>query len=134
VLVTGTLSPFTDEAGVCPCELLMFLLSETGESSELSSTVFGGDASPADGQYKGSVSMSHLFTAPSGVEVGYAIIAQITPTLTPSAGNTADTFVSLQATYVPFTEDGGNPTMPSTTAGRPDLRFGKWPFGNHKIH
>jgi hypothetical protein len=134
VLVTGTLAPFTDENGICPCELAMFLLSETGEFSEQSFTVFGADASPYDNNYKGSASMSHLFTAPSGVEVGYAIIAQIVPTLSPSPDQVADAYFSLQATYVPFAADGGNAPEPIVTAGRPKLPFGSWPFGDHKMN
>jgi S-layer family protein len=134
VLATGTLAPFTDEAGVCPCEVAMILLSEVGEASPQSFTVFGADASPYDSQYKGSVSMSYLFTVPSGTEVGFAIIAQIVPTTAPSPAQVADTYASLQAITVPFALDGSNPAPPITSTGRPKLPFGTWPFGDHKMN
>jgi hypothetical protein len=134
VLATGTLAPFTDEAGVCPCEVAMILLAETGEFSPVSHAMFGADASPYDSQYKGTVSMSYLFTAPSGTEVGFAIIAQIVPTSAPSLAQVADTYASLQAITVPFAADGSNPPPFITTSGRPKLPFGKWPFGDHKMN
>jgi hypothetical protein len=133
VQVQGNLAAWTDEAGVCPCEVVMALLSEVGEISTVAFQVIGTEASPPNNFFEASASVSHLFTVPSGTEVGFALLAQITPTLPPSPENEADAFFSLQATYVPFTEDGGNPTLPITTAGRPDLPFGKWPFGDHKI-
>ena len=133
VLVNGTLAPFTDENGVCPCELAMILLSEVGELSAESHTVISSEASPYDNNYKGSASISHLFTVPTGVEVGFAIIAQIVPTLAPSPDQEADTFFSIQATSVPFAADGGNPAPPIVVTGRPKLPFGSWPFGNHKM-
>jgi hypothetical protein len=133
VQVQGNLAAWTDEAGVCPCEVIMALLSEVGEISTIAFTVIGTEASPNQGYYEGSVSVSHLFTVPTGVEVGFAILAQITPTTDPTVGNTADAFFSLQAVTVPFGIDGGNPTAPITTTSHPKLPFGKWPFGTHKI-
>lgn len=128
VLVNGTISVATDEGGICPCDLRMALLSEIGEMSPISSTVIGDVASPDDSTRRGSISMSYLFTVESGVEVGFAIIAAIFPTLTPSPENVADTEFSLQATYVPFAADGSNPAPPIIVAGEPDLPFGQWPF------
>jgi hypothetical protein len=134
VQVQGNLAAWTDEAGVCPCEIVIALLSETFEISTIAFQMIGTDASPNQGFYEGSVSVSHLFTVPTGVEVGFALIAQISPTTNPTVGNTADAFFSLQAVTVPFGIDGGNPTEPIATTSRTTLPFGKWPFGEHKIN
>lgn len=128
VLVTGSLAVSTDENGVCPCDLRMALLSEVGEISPISSTIINDTASPEDGTRQGSVSMSYLFTVPTGEQVGFAIIAAISPTLSPSPENAADSQFSLQATYVPFDATGGNPPEPIIVTGEPDLPFGTWPF------
>jgi hypothetical protein len=133
VLVQGNLAAFTDEAGVCPCEIVIALLSEVGEISTIGFQMIGTDPSPSQSYYEASASISHLFTVPSGTLVGFALLAQITPTTNPSLANVADAFFSLQATYVPFTANGGNPPLPVVTAGKPDLPFGSWPFGDHKI-
>jgi hypothetical protein len=128
VLVNGAISVTTNEAGVCPCDLRMALISEIGEISPISSTVIADLASPDDGTRRGTVSMSYLFTVPSGTEVGFAILAIILPTLTPSPENIAETDLSLQATYVPFAADGTNPSPPIVIAGEPNVPFGRWPF------
>ncbi len=128
VLVNGTIAASTDEAAICPCELRMALLSEIGEMSPISSTQIADVGSPEDGERRGSGSMSYLFTVPTGIEVGFAIIAIISPTLTPSPENVASSEYSLQATYVPFAADGGNPPEPIVVTGEPTLPFGSWPF------
>jgi hypothetical protein len=135
VQAQGNFAAWTNEAGVCPCEIVIALLSETGELSTISLQIIDTEASPAQGYFEGSASISHLFPVPSGTEVGFALIAQITPTNAPTAGSghIAEYFFSLQATYVPFAEDGGNAPAPVVTAGRPKLPFGKWPFGDHKL-
>ena len=134
VQVQANLAAWTDEAGVCPCEIVILILSETFEISTFAFQVIGSEASPAQDFYEGSASVSHLFTVPSGTTVGFALLAQITTTNPPSLTNEADAFYSIQATYVPFGADGGNPPLPTTTASRPKLPFGKWPFDNPKAN
>jgi hypothetical protein len=131
VLVHGNLAAWTDEAGVCPCEVVIALLSEVGEISTIAFQVIGTEASPSNNFFEASASVSHLFTVPSGTQVGFALLAQITPTLPPSPENVAEAFFSLEATYVPFAADGGNPTIPVVTSAQPKLPFGKWPFKNN---
>jgi hypothetical protein len=133
VLAEANLGAWTDEAGVCPCEIVIAILSETGEFSTIAMQMIGSDASPNQGYYEGSASVSHLFAVPSGTEVGFALLAQITPTTDPTAGHVAEYFYSLQATYVPFAGDGSNPVVPTSTTGHPKLPFGKWPFADHKM-
>lgn len=126
VLVQGNLQAFTDQLGVCPCELMIFLLSDSGEVSEAATTVFGLP-SPADTDFKGSASWSHLFTAQSGTTATYFLVAQISPTLAPLALSVSEVSWSLQATAVPFNATGENPTFPvpgTSTA----LPFGTAPF------
>ncbi len=131
VLVTANMSAYTNEPGICPCEFAMALISELGEVSIPVYTMIGGDASPADGEFRGAMSVSHLFTVPSGTLVGFAIITLLTPTLAPSPDPEfhADAFYSIQAAYVPFDGLGENPPAPVVTAGD-NLPFGTWPFGD----
>jgi S-layer homology domain len=123
VLGTGSIDVFTDEAGVCPCELRMALFSSDGEISAIGSTIISDTPSPDDGYRKGGVSMSHLFTVKSGASTGFTILVAIYTTNPPSLGNVADATFDLQATYVPFQFDGGNPPALATT------RLSKPPFG-----
>lgn len=124
VLATGSVSAFTDEPGVCPCELRIALFSEDGEIGTIVSTMISDEASPDDGSRKGSASASHLFTVSSGVSTGFTILAVIYPTNPPSlVGFTADAEFDLQATYVPFAFDGSNPPALSTA------KVTKPPFG-----
>jgi hypothetical protein len=106
----------------------MALLSEIGEISATTSTIIGAEASPNDNTRHGSVSMSHLFTVPTGMSVGFAIIAVMFPTFSPSPENAAELEWDLQATYVPFDATGANPPEPIIVTGEPDLPFGTWPF------
>lgn len=123
VLVTGYFTAWTNEIGVCPCEVYAYLWDP--DSDEFSQAVFdniGSESAPSadpDGPYfQGSVSISHLFTAPSGAARTYYVVARIIPTTPPSA--TSETIVTgwrsaVQALYVPFTGDGTNPELPATT-------------------
>jgi hypothetical protein len=125
VLVQGNVDAFTNQIGLCPCDLRIFLLSETGEVSEVATTIIGAIPSPDDNFFRGSASWSHLFTAHSGTNTTYFLVAQITPTLTPLAPSQSEVAWSLQATQVPFNHTGANPTLPVTTTALP---FGKAPF------
>jgi hypothetical protein len=132
VLATGSIYAFTDEPGICPCELRMALFSSDGEISAIGSTIISDIASPDDGQRKGGASMSHLFTVESGLSTGFTILAVIFPTLSPSPpgdGFLADATFDLQATYVPFAFDGSNPVPPVITTGN-KVPFGVSPFTN----
>jgi S-layer homology domain len=128
VLGIGTVNVFTDEAGVCPCELRMALLSSDYEISAIGSTIISDTPSPDDGMRKGGASMSHLFTVSSGVETGYTILAVIFTTNPPSLGNIADASFDLQASYVPFQFDGGNPPPLAASKIVTKLPFGVSPF------
>jgi S-layer family protein len=124
VLATGTVTVFTDESAVCPCELRIALFSSDGEIGTIVSTIIADIGSPDDGMIKGSVAATHLFTVASGVTTGFTILAVLYPTNSPNpVGFTADAQFDLQATYVPFTFDGGNPPALSTT------KVTKPPFG-----
>ena len=127
VMVSGNVQAFTNQLALCPCELEIFLLSDSGEVSESASTVFT-EPSPAAGNFfKGSASWSHLFTAASNTVATYFLVAQVTPTLTPLAGNISEVSWSLQATAVPFDATGANPPFPAGTSSTA-LPFGKAPF------
>ena len=119
VLVMGSLSAHTDEAGVCPCELAVWLVNvNTGEESPAMFEVIGSEPSPLhDGEpawYETSMSISHLFTVPSGATHSYVLAASVVPTLSPSPGNDAGVTWTLSAVYVPFDGGGGNPSLTTT--------------------
>jgi S-layer homology domain len=127
VMVNGNLRAFTNQVGLCPCELEIFLLSDSGEVSEAATTVFTVP-SPAAGNFiEGSASWSHLFTAQSNTVATYFLVAQVTPTLVPLAPNTSEVSWSLQATTVPFDAAGANPPFPADTSSTA-LPFGKAPL------
>lgn len=127
VLVQGNVDAFTNQVGVCPCDLRIFLLSATGEVSEVATAIIGAIPSPDDSFFRGSVSWSHLFTAESGTNTTYFLVAQVTPTLAPLAASQSEVAWSLQATQVPFNFTGANPTLPATSSTTA-LPFGKAPF------
>ena len=129
VLVNGTVTAFTDEPGVCPCELRIALFSSDGEIGTIVSTIISDTGSPDDDLREGSASASHLFTVASGVETGFTILAVIFPTNTPTADTfTTDASFDLQATYVPFAWDGSNPPALTTAKVVSKPPFGVSPF------
>ena len=126
VFVTGTVVAFTNQAGVCPCELRFALTSSEGEVSEISSTIIGAIASPDDTMFKGSGTISYLFTVPSGTSTGFSISAEIFTTLPPLVAFDHDATFSLQAVVVPFAANGTNVPPLSSTTGK--VPFGTSPF------
>jgi S-layer homology domain len=128
VLVQGNLSAFTNQPGACPCDLRMFLISDSDETSELATANIGAVVSPDDGYVRGALSWSHLFTAQSGTLATYFLVVQITPTTTPLAAFTSEVTWSLQATDVPFNATGENPPFPVSATSTNALPFGKAPF------
>lgn len=113
VWVQGTLSAWTDEAGICPCEIELWLFTATTlERSAPMWQVIGTDS--VGGLYEGSVSVSHLFAVPSGINVNYDLYAKITSQLAPSPENNAGYAFDMTAMYLPFDWDGTNPVIPST--------------------
>lgn len=122
VWVHGSLSAWTDESGICPCEIELWLSNATTfEESAPMYQVIGTDA--VSGFYEGAVSVSHLFAVPSGVNVTYSLHASIQSQLSPSPENNAAYYYDMSAMYLPFDWDGTNPDLPDlkpTGTGRPD--------------
>jgi hypothetical protein len=123
VLVTANVLAYTDEAGICPCELgIVIVNDDTGEESPpMFDIISGAERSPVDGTspryFEASVSVSHLFTVSSGVTNTYSLYARVTHTLSPSPENTAAADYSISAVYIPFGANGAAPTIPVTTQG-----------------
>ncbi|MDF2735642.1 MAG: hypothetical protein K0S97_2265 [Chloroflexota bacterium] len=118
VLVTATVSAFTTLAGVCPCELGVWLVNEdTGEESVGAFQVIMDVPTPPDSEltewYEGTGAVSHLFTVRSGVTNSY-LLGTFINTTTPPSGDVAGIDWNLTAVYVPFGADGGNPTLTTT--------------------
>ena len=88
--------------------------------------MIGAIPSPDDSMFKGSGTISHLFTVPSGASTSFSISVEIFTTLAPLPAFDQDATFSLQAVYVPFAANGTNPpALSSTTAKVP---FGSSPF------
>jgi S-layer family protein len=122
VLVTASASAYTTLAGVCPCELGVWVVNgDTGEESAGAFQVISDIPAPPDGPppatewREGSATVSYLFTVQSGVTNTYLLGALIRPTTAPT-GEVAGAEWNLTAVYVPFGATGGN-TQPSSTQG-----------------
>ena len=123
VLVHGSLSAWTDENGICPCEIELYLVDETTfEESAPMWQLIGTET--VDGIYESAVSVSHLFTVPSGTDVTFSLYASIQSALAPSPEKNAGFSYDMSAMYIPFDRIGSNPDFPDTTGpattGRPD--------------
>ena len=118
VLVTANVSAYTDEGGVCPCELGVSLVNaDSGEESPVMFQVLATPAPAHDTEpawYEASASISYLFTVPSGVTHTYVLVATMFPTLTPSPENDAAAEWTISAVYLPFGANGGNPSTTTT--------------------
>ncbi len=126
-LAVAHLTLWTDEAGVCPCEVQFTLYNaDTGEVSPTFYTSIGGDGVPTDDPeltgpfWQTTVSASHLFTVPSGVAQPYLAYAKVVPTndpTEPTVGNGLNTgwTSTIQVQYLPFGAEGGNPIVPDTS-------------------
>jgi hypothetical protein len=124
---TGTFNAWTDENGICPCEMQAFLINiDTGEASQVYFDLLASEEAPADPTVPGatafaenSMTLSFLFSVPSGVANDYLLVGRIVPTLAPSPdpGLTTGWQATLQVVYVPFDSVGANPTVPTDTQG-----------------
>jgi|GEM_PF-5895337 len=112
VWVHGDFSGWTDEPGICPCEIELYLSSS--ESLETSTSMYEMIGTESvQGYMNGAVSVSHLFAVPSGQSVTYYLNASIYSTLAPSPEIEFDSAFAyeLTAMYLPFDWDGSNPTI-----------------------
>ena len=123
VLVTATVLAYTDQTGVCPCELAVWIVNaDTGEESAPTFQIISGaERAPVDltnpRYYETTVSISHLFTVASGVTNSYVLAGDVTTTASPSPTSHAAVDWTISAVYVPFGATGGNPSIPVTTQG-----------------
>lgn len=122
VLVTASVSAYTDEADVCPCELGVALVNaDTLEESPIMFQVIQNTPAPPHGDepawYETSANVSYLFTVPTGVTHTYLLAASMFTTAAPTTGNQAAAEWTISAVYVPFGATGGNPTTTTTQGG-----------------
>ena len=137
VYASGTLNVWTDEAGVCPCEVQAFLFNnDTGEFSQTYFGMIGSEFAPIDPDLslipgltptafsQTTLTLSFAFSVDSGVVNDYAIAAKVIPTTAPTAIPPEDFntgwSATLQTVYVPFNENGQNPSAPVTSQKKPD--------------
>jgi hypothetical protein len=118
ILASGTLNPWTNENGICPCEVAILLSNPgTGETSAFHYVTMTDVISPT-GFYQESVAVSHLFTVPSGANTTIELQVVVTTALAPSPENNAGYAYSLNAVYLPFDETGNAVVPPVTTSGQ----------------
>lgn len=118
ILASATLNPWTNENGICPCEVSIALANPaTGETSAFHYATITDVLAPS-GFYQESVAISHLFTVPSGANTTIELQVALLSQLAPSPENNAGYAYSLDAVYLPF--DGtGNAIVPTvTTSGQ----------------
>jgi len=137
VHASGTLNVWTDEPGVCPCEVQAFLFNnDTGEFSQTYFGMIGSDFAPIDPDLslipgltptafaETTLTLSFAFSVDSGVINDYGIAAKVIPTTAPTADPPEDFntgwSATLQTVYVPFNENGQNPSAPVTSQSKPD--------------
>jgi hypothetical protein len=123
VWVTGNVSAWTDENGICPCEIELYLYNETTGEYTVSVYEAIGSEAPA-GYYEDSATISHLFAVPSGVDITYTLAGGVISQLAPSPENEAAFSYDLTAMYLPFDWDGGNPDLPDIKTQGPQGRGG----------
>jgi hypothetical protein len=120
VLATATVLAYTDETGVCPCELAVWIVNaDTGEESAPTYQIISGaERAPVDGTnpryYETTVSISHLFTVASGVTNTYVLAGDVTTTASPTPASHAAVDWTISAVYIPFGANGGNPSLTTT--------------------
>lgn len=120
VWVAGTVTLWTSEIGVCPCEVQAYLDADNGGRSEMYFGMIGSDMGPANPDSTASrpyattaVSISHLFTVESGAANQFLLMVRIVPTNPPTWGGFAHGYRgALQAIYLPFGANGGNAVFP----------------------
>jgi S-layer homology domain len=137
VFVVGTVNVYTDEVGVCPCEVQAFIFNDT--TADYSPTYFGmigSDFAPIDPDIslidppitptafaEMTMTIDFAFDVDSGVVNDYGIGLKVIPTTAPTVDPDDDHFTgwhaSLQTLYVPFDENGANPPGAPTTQSQP---------------
>jgi hypothetical protein len=115
VLVEADLSAWTNEAGICPCEIEAFLSNSATPETSIATYASVVDQAQLSGYRNALTSVSHLFTVPSGINVTYSLNVTVFPTLTPSPENDAGYAYSVSAVYLPFDSQGENPGTLSTS-------------------
>jgi hypothetical protein len=104
VLVTGSVSAFTDSATTCPCEVGMWL-SDSGGAGPGLAQFFDVSNTPPTTFRNASGSQSWVFQVPSGTAEEFTIMADVFMT-----GVTGSLTLSghITAVYVPFGGTGGS--------------------------
>jgi hypothetical protein len=119
VLVTASVTAYTRENGVCPCELVVWLVNvNTGEESPAVFQTITNVPSPPDASldswYEASSSIDYLFSVSSGATNTYVLGSAIHTTTAPSDVDGSGAEWSMSAVYIPFGPNGSNPSLTST--------------------
>jgi hypothetical protein len=112
VKVDASISAFLESFTGCPCRAVYWIVASTGASSTNYSTQFRGLISGFDWQ---SISISEVFTVPTGVNVTFSIRAQM-------GFGTGDVtaYGTITSISAPFAATGGAPATVSAPNGPED--------------
>jgi hypothetical protein len=115
-LVSVDIGAYTNENGICPCEIRVWLTNSA--TSDTSLTWFAPILSEIawDGYRDGTLSLHHAFVVPSGTNVTFTLGGSILSSLAPSPEFDSEAYYSINAVYVPFDSVGGNPVIPGAIA------------------
>jgi hypothetical protein len=119
VQATASVTAYTKEAEVCPCELAVWLVNvDTGEESPtMFQTITDIPSPPGEDTFlwrEASISIDYVFAVPSGAAHTYVLGALIRPTNAPTNVNSSGAEWTLAAVYIPFAGNGGNPSLTTT--------------------
>jgi hypothetical protein len=106
VVVTGSVTAYTQDAGVCPCEIIAWISGPDEDSPAIWFDV--SDTATPSGYRNGAGSVSWVFAAPSGTEATYDLAVDATtsgPVPTEDLGFIEGT---ITAVYVPFGSEGSS--------------------------
>jgi hypothetical protein len=106
VVVTASATAYSEDAGVCPCELVVWIDGPSETSPAIWFDV--SDTVTPTGYRNGSGSVSWVFAAPSGTEQTYLLWVDLSATGTPPTIETAAIEGAITAVYVPFGSDGSS--------------------------
>ena len=114
---SGSFSAWTNEPGVCPCEVQLYLVNDTtGEGSDVFYGMIGSELAPPDPNIpdstsygETSVTVSHAFSVDSGATHVFDLVAKVIPTNAPTVSFISGWTGTLQVLYVPFDDTGENP-------------------------
>lgn len=109
IQVTADATAATDEAGVCPCEVVIYIVdTATDEIAGVHAFVISDVAHPTFGLRAAAGGVNWVFRVPSGASRTFGLAADVITTTAPSDPDSAFVMGSMSATYAPYGSTGGS--------------------------